>query len=75
MFAIPIAGIRRVRAPIWLRIASASGFLMTLAFVVLSILPIVQVESWLTFALKISTVIVLTNAIGFAIFVRSNNRR
>jgi len=74
MFAIPIAGVRSVRAPLWLRIASASGFVMTLAFVVLSILPIVQVESWLVFALKISTVIVVTNAIGFAIFVRARRR-
>jgi hypothetical protein len=44
---------------------------MTLAFVVLSILPIVQVESWWSFAVKISTVIVVTNAIGLALFLRS----
>ena len=67
MFAIPIAG---VPSPPWLKLAAASGFLMTLAFVVLSILPIVQVESRLSFALKISAVVVLTNAIGFAIYAR-----
>jgi glutamate:GABA antiporter len=65
MFALPIAG---VPSPWWLKIASASGFVMTLAFVVLSILPIINVESRLIFALKISAVVVVTNAIGFAIF-------
>jgi amino acid transporter len=67
MFAIPIAG---VPSPPWLKLAAASGFAMTLAFVVLSILPIVQVESRLSFALKISAVVVLTNALGFAIYAR-----
>jgi amino acid transporter len=66
MFAIPIAG---VAAPAWLKLASASGFLMTLAFVALSILPIVQVESRMIFALKISVVVVLTNGVGAAIFL------
>jgi glutamate:GABA antiporter len=65
MFAIPIVA---MRAPLWLKCASASGFITTLGYVVLSILPIVQVESPLTFALKISTVIVAANVVGFAIF-------
>ncbi len=66
MFAIPIAG---VASPPWLKVASASGFLMTLAFVVLSILPIISVESRLSFALKISTVVVVANVVGAAIFL------
>src|SRR5262249_46588482 len=66
MFAIPIAG--SVRGPLWLTLASASGFITTLAFVVLSILPIIQVGSRLTFALKISMVILVANAIGYSIF-------
>ncbi|HEX5474961.1 MAG TPA: APC family permease [Vicinamibacterales bacterium] len=65
MFAIPIAAIP---SPLWLKAAAASGFLMTLLYIVLSILPIVQVASWLSFALKISLVIVLANAVGFMIF-------
>jgi amino acid transporter len=46
MFAIPLVGLRRadIRPPIWLRIAALSGFLMTLLFVVLSLVPIIQVE-------------------------------
>ena len=66
MFAIPIGG--SVRAPAWLRVVSLSGFITTLGYVVLSILPIIQVGSRLSFAVKITAVIVIANAIGFAIF-------
>jgi amino acid transporter len=66
MFAIPIA---TASTPLWLKAAAVSGFIMTLLFVVLSILPIIQVGSPLVFALKISAVIVLANAVGAAIFV------
>ena len=72
MFAIPIAG---VQSPLWLKLAAVSGFVMTLAFVVLSILPIVQVESRLSFALKISAVVVLTNVVGAAIFLSPGRGR
>jgi glutamate:GABA antiporter len=71
MFAIPLAG---VPAPLWLKACAVSGFLTTLLFVVLSILPIVQVTSWFTFAGKISLVIVLANAVGFAVFMRAHRR-
>jgi len=65
MFAIPLAD-RRGSA--WVKIAAVSGFATTLLFVVISILPIVQVESPLLFAAKISGVIVIANAIGVVIF-------
>lgn len=68
MFAIPIAGVRSLRPPAWVVLSAVSGFLMTLLFVILSILPIVQVESRLTFAMKISAVVVVANAIGFGMF-------
>ena len=68
MFAIPIAGARSLRPPWWVGLAAISGFLTTLGFVVLSILPIVQVESRLSFALKISAVVLIANAVGVAIF-------
>jgi glutamate:GABA antiporter len=70
MFALPIVGRRGSggRRPPWLTAAAASGFLMTLLFVILSILPIIQVESRLIFALKITSLIVVTNLIGVAVF-------
>jgi hypothetical protein len=74
MFAIPIAGLSQLpaRPPAWVRAAAASGFLMTLLYVTLSVLPIVTVNSRLTFAAKICGVIALTNAVGFAIYHRLN---
>src|SRR4051812_25138138 len=70
MFAIPIAGLRAsgVRAPLWLKACALSGLLMTLLFIALSIVPIVQVESRLLFAAKITGLIVVTNLIGLTIF-------
>jgi amino acid transporter len=67
MFALPMSD---GRAPGWLKIAALSGFLSTLLFVAISILPIVQVESRLAFAAKISGVIVIANAIGAGIYLR-----
>jgi hypothetical protein len=42
---------------------------MTLLYVALSIVPIIQVESRLLFAVKISGLIVVTNAIGVAVYI------
>jgi amino acid transporter len=69
MFAIPIVGLRRqARPPFWLRAAAVSGFAMTLLFVALSILPIVQVDSRFVFAIKISSLVVVTNLLGAMVF-------
>ena len=77
MFAIPIAGLRGPtgRPPLWLRAAALAGFVMTLLFVTLSILPIVQVESRLLFAAKISSLIVVTNLIGLVICLGKRRAR
>jgi amino acid transporter len=77
MFALPILGVRGVpeRAPVWLRLAAGSGFLMTLLYVSLSIFPIVQVRSQLAFTAKITILIVISNGIGAAIFVMADRRR
>ena len=70
MFAIPMLGLRgRTPAtPLRLKACALSGFLMTLLFVVLAIVPIVDVESRLMFGVKLSGLIVITNGIGVAIF-------
>jgi len=76
MFAIPLAGRREADGPSpGVRLAALSGFLMTLLFVALAIVPIVQVESRLVFALKLTSLVVVTNAIGFLIFRRSRRQR
>jgi glutamate:GABA antiporter len=75
MFAVPLIGLRDAApAPAAVRLAALSGFLMTVLFVALSIVPIVEVQSRLAFALKITAVIVVTNAIGLLIFRRSQKR-
>ncbi len=76
MFAVPIFGLRGVtpRPPLWLRVASWSGLLMTVLYVALSIFPIIEVSSVATFAFKISLVIVVANAIGIALYISARPR-
>src|SRR5262245_43049594 len=77
MFAIPIIGLRSVnpRPPLWLKIAAASGFLMTLLYVLVSVIPIVQVKSHASFTAKVGGIIIAANIIGAAIFLFAERRR
>ncbi len=77
MFAIPLIGLKgaNLRPPLWLKIAALSGFLMTLLDVALSIVPIIQVESRLMFAVKIGGLILITNLIGLAICLVEERRK
>jgi amino acid transporter len=76
MFAIPLFGLRDVtpRPPLWLRLASLSGLLMTVLYVVLSVFPIIKVESVSTFALKITATVVVMNLVGIGILLASRRR-
>jgi amino acid transporter len=76
MFAIPLFGLRAagVKPPVWLKIAAFSGFAMTLLYVALSIVPIIEVESRLAFAAKIGGLIVGTNLIGFFLYLTAKRR-
>ena len=76
MFAIPLFGLRGVtpRPPLWLRLASLSGLLMTLLYIVLSVFPIIQVESVSTFALKITLMVVAMNLVGIGILLAARQR-
>jgi glutamate:GABA antiporter len=77
MFAIPIVGLRGVkpRPPLWLQIAAGSGFLMTALYVVVSVIPIVEVKSQAWFTAKVGGVIIAANFIGAAIFLLAEKRR
>ncbi len=70
MFAVPLAGLRgvRPRPPLWLRICCLSGLLMSLLYIAVAIVPLVDVQSRAVFALKISGLVVLTNLLGLAIY-------
>ena len=71
LFAIPLFGARRLaqRPPLWLQLAALSGFAVTLLYSVLSVFPIIDVESWQVFTFKIVSVLALTQLIGLAIYV------
>src|SRR5262249_28065297 len=76
MFGIPLVGLRGLspRPPLWLRLASLSGLLMTVLYIVLSVFPIIKVESVATFALKITLMIVAMNIVGAGILFAARQR-
>jgi amino acid transporter len=76
MFAIPLFGLRTVtpRPPMWLRLASLSGLMMTALYIVLSVFPIIIVESVSTFALKITAMVVAMNLVGIGILLSAGQR-
>ena len=71
LFAIPLFGMKAlgVKAPWWLKVACASGFIVTLIYIRFAIVPITEVESLLSFALKIVSTVLVANAIGVTIYV------
>lgn len=71
LFAIPLFGTKAlgVRAPWWLKIACASGFIVTLIYIRFAIVPITEVGSALSFALKIIGTVLIANVVGLAIYV------
>ena len=71
MFALPFV-LKGV--PAGVRIASGSGFLMTLLYVALSIFPIVEVGSSALFTAKVCLVILAGNAAGIAVFELARRR-
>jgi hypothetical protein len=76
LFLIPLIGMKAfgVRVPWWLKIACASGFLVSLLYIGFTIVPIISVGSRLLFAVKIISVVVIANVIGVAIFALGRSR-
>jgi amino acid transporter len=70
LFAIPLFGAAKLLhpPPMWLRVASASGFIVTLIYSVMSVFPIIDVASWQVFTAKIVAVIVAGNVVGLGIY-------
>lgn len=77
MFAIPLVGLRNAtpRPSLVLRVAAFSGFAVTLLYVVLSVFPIIDVKSWLSFATKISSVVIGLNLVGVALFFTARRKK
>jgi amino acid transporter len=70
LFAIPVFGNAKLRAalPLWLRIASAAGMGASVISLLIAVYPVVDVVSRITYAVKISGVVVLTNIMGIALY-------
>ena len=77
LFAIPILAMKRFgsRAPWWLKVASASGFIVSVVYAFFTVFPIIDVSSRLLFAAKIIAVVVGANVIGVTIYVLDKRRR
>ncbi len=76
MFAIPLIGATQIRegAPLWVRIASLCGLIVSLLAIVFTVFPIIGVRSPLIFGAKIIAVAILGNAVGAAIFALRSRR-
>jgi amino acid transporter len=70
MFAIPLLAKKEkgIRPGLGLRIAAASGWLVTLLFVSLSVLPVIEVQNKLGYSLKIAGVVIGANFVGWMIY-------
>ncbi len=70
LFAIPIFGMKSfgVKPPLWLKLACASGFIVTVIYIGFTIVPIIDVPSPLWFAVKIISVVVIANLVGVGIY-------
>ena len=70
LFAIPLFAAKEkgVRPGGWLRMGAAAAFLVTLLFVLLSVLPVVPVASVWKYSLKIALVVVGANLAGWMIY-------
>jgi hypothetical protein len=70
LFAIPLLAARSTafRSPPWLRILALSGFLLTLLFVLLSVFPIIRVESEAAYTLKTIAVLLSANFGGLLLY-------
>ena len=76
LFAIPMFGMKAlgVKAPWWLKIACASGFIVTLIYIRYSIVPITNVDDLRSFALKIIITVVVANVVGVGLYVVRKQR-
>lgn len=76
LFSIPLFAAARIglRAPLWLKVASLSGLLVSLLGIALTLVPIVEVESSFAFAAKLVAVTLAFNLAG-ALLYRWGRRR
>jgi amino acid transporter len=80
LFALPLFVASRKDA-LWprasrvLKAAAFAGLLTTVLYVTLSVFPIIDVPSWRSFAVKISSVVIGLNLLGVAVYAAGGRRR
>ena len=69
-FAIPLVSAREkgLRPRPWLQLGSATGFLVTLLFVLLSVQPVIPVASKALYLLKVVVVVLGANCLGWILY-------
>jgi amino acid transporter len=72
LFTIPLIA---ADTPWWLRLAAASGLIVTAAFVVLSFIPIVEVQSPGRYAAVIAFAVIAANAVGLVLLRAARTRK
>jgi len=75
LFALPLFGALSGRLPGWLKIAAGAGLLSSLIALGISVYPVVEVVSRRAYAVKIASVVVLTNLLGLALYRWAGRRR
>jgi amino acid transporter len=72
MFAVPLFAAYKFdeRPSLWVRLAAVSGGVVSVAFIALSLFPIVDVKDVAWFAVKIAVFIVGTNLVGIFVYWR-----
>lgn len=80
LFALPLL-VAPQRGGVWptasraLKAAALAGLMTTILYVILSVFPIIDVPSWRSFAVKISSVVIGLNVLGLAVYGAGGRRR
>jgi glutamate:GABA antiporter len=76
LFAIPLFAMKRfgIKAPLWLKLASASGLIVSVVAGYYTMIPITKVDSPGLFAAKIMFVVIIANVIGVILFALGRKR-
>jgi hypothetical protein len=62
-------------SPLWLKVAAALGFVVSLSGAFYTVFPIIAVQSRFWFAAKILAVVLIANGVGVLIYVVDQKRR
>lgn len=76
LFAIPLIAMKRfgVRSPLWLKVAAASGFIVSVIAGFYTMIPITTVDHPRMFAAKILVVVIVANGIGVLLYFLGRRR-